>query len=86
MFEAIKKELDTRGISVKKVYGLAPDGAPVVVGRKNGLLRQFLKENPHIANIQCSAHRVALVSEQAADSVPALKKFKGVVTQLKKKF
>ena len=82
IFAAIKKELETRGIPLKKVYGLGTDGASVMTGRKTGLTGHFLRENPHLANTHCGAHRVALVSEQAADSVKAIQDFRNAVTSI----
>ena len=61
IFAVIKHELDARGISLQKVYGLGTDGANVMTGSKTGLTGHFLRENPHLANTHCGAHRVALL-------------------------
>ena len=82
MFEEIKKQLEKRGIPISKVYGLGTDGAAAMTGRKKGLAGQFLKANPHVKNTHCSAHRVALVSEQAAVHVPALAAYRQTVTNI----
>lgn len=42
----------------------------MMTGQKNGLTGQFLRHNPHLLNTHCSAHRVALCSEQAAGGIP----------------
>ena len=44
IFAAIDMELETRGIPLKKVYGLGTDGASVMSGRKTGLAWHFLRD------------------------------------------
>ena len=82
IFKAISQELKKRKIPVTKVCGLGTDGASVMMGRGKGLLGQFLRVNPSIASTHCSAHRVALVSEQAAEKVKAIKDFKDTVVSI----
>ena len=55
--------------------GLGTDGASAMVGKKEGLIGHFLRENPHIANTHCAAHRLALCSEQAPEAVPELEAY-----------
>ena len=47
----------------------------LVLGKKDGLTGQFLRTNPHLQNTHCSAHRLALCSEQVAKKVPAMTEF-----------
>ena len=68
--------MEKRNIPVTKVLGLGTDGARVMTGGKNGLTGNFLRVNPHLRNTHCSAHRIALVSEQAAENVPAVQDFR----------
>ncbi|XP_062582081.1 uncharacterized protein C17orf113-like [Saccostrea cucullata] len=75
IFNAIKEHLDSRGVAVKKVMGLGTDGASTMTGTKEGLTGHFLRENPHMKNNHCAAHRLALCSEQAAKGVPGMVKF-----------
>ena len=82
IFRAIEQELASRKIPLTKVYGLGTDGASVMTGAKTGLLGQFLRVNPHIEQTKCSAHRVALVSEQAADKIKSIKDFKDTVVSI----
>ena len=51
------------------ITGLGTDGASVMTGRKNGLTGLFLRENPHLVNTHCSAHKLALCTEQAAKGI-----------------
>lgn len=82
IFDAIAQHLAKRHMTPKQVTGLGTDGASVMTGRKEGLTGQFLKHNPHIINSHCSAHRVALVSEQSANSVPSMKEYQKTVVNL----
>ena len=82
IFKAVSKELSQRNIPLQKVYGLGTDGAAVMTGKKKGLTGRFLEVNPHIANGHCSAHRVALVSEQAAEKTPKIKEYREALTSL----
>ena len=40
------------------------------------------KDQPHIQNVHCIAHRLALAASQAAPKIPGLDKVKSVLTQL----
>ncbi|KAK3101209.1 hypothetical protein FSP39_001774 [Pinctada imbricata] len=62
--------------------GLGTDGATVMTGRKEGLTGHFLRENSHLVNTHCSAHKIALCSEQAAENIPAMKYYQQIVESL----
>ena len=59
-------------IPIKNISGLR-------TGRSEGLTGHFLRENAHLVNTHCSAHRVAL---QAATNIPAMKYFQGILEAL----
>lgn len=80
--KAIFKHLEERGVDLSKVSGLGTDGATVMTDKDKGVTGQFLQLNPHILNIHCSAHRVALVTSQASDGFPVLKDFQQTLTDL----
>ena len=82
IFESLKAHLATRGVSVKKVDALGTDGASVMTGKKEGLLGQFLRVNPHMVNTHCAAHRLALCTEQAGKKIPAVTEFASSVEQI----
>lgn len=73
--EALDNELAQRGMTAKDVDHLGTDGAKVMTGVKEGLTGLFLRDNPHLINSHCSAHRVALASSQAANNIPQVKEF-----------
>lgn len=74
--EAIYNELksvmnkDGRVIPPSKVLGLWTDGAKVMTGTGKGLTGFMLRDNPMLLNYHCIAHRLALVTSQAANAVP----------------
>ena len=74
MYDEIQKQLRIRNIDCK-IMGLGTDGASAMTGRKEGLTGQFLKDNPHLVNTHCVAHRLALCTEQSAKLVPAMNEY-----------
>ena len=82
IFHSIKEECLKRNINISNIYGLGTDGASVMTGKKTGLIAQFKQSNPHIKNSHCSAHRVALISQQAAENIPAINTFQETVTSI----
>ena len=58
------------------------DGASVMTGKKEGLVGQFLRVNPHIVNTHCSAHRLALCAKQAGKNILAVAEFARSIEQI----
>ncbi|XP_060556337.1 uncharacterized protein C17orf113-like [Ruditapes philippinarum] len=79
---ALYKELEKRGIGPEKIMGLGTDGASAMTGRDRGTTGMMLRQNPHIMNVQCIAHRLALCTSQASDSVPPMKAYQEVITSI----
>ncbi|WAR21374.1 ZN862-like protein, partial [Mya arenaria] len=82
IFNAIKEHLAGRNIALARVSGLGTDGASVMTGKKKGLTGRFLEHNPHLLNTHCSAHRLALCSEQAAEKIPAMKYYQQILESI----
>ena len=82
LYDTISQHLDSRNIPVTKITQLGTDGASVMTGRKQGLTGHILRQNPHLINSHCSAHRIALCSEQAANHVPAMKEYQKTLENL----
>ncbi len=80
--DVIKEYLDSNGIPMDKVSGFGTDGASVMTGKKEGATGYLMRLNPAILNIHCIAHRLALCSSQAANSVPYLKDYQEVIVGL----
>ena len=67
---------------LSKVMGFGSDGAKAMTGTKEGVTGHLLRVNPMLLNYHCIAHRLALVSSQAVDSVPYLKEYQDILTGL----
>ncbi|XP_069115977.1 zinc finger protein 862-like isoform X2 [Argopecten irradians] len=75
----IMKELQSRGVQPGKLLSLGSDGASVMTGKHNAILK---RQNPHMINTHCIAHRLALCTSQAAESIPMLKRHQQILTDL----
>ena len=69
-----------KNIPCEKVIGLGTDGARVMTGMGEGLTGYMARDNPMIVNYHCIAHKLALVTSQAADAVPYLVDYQSVLT------
>ncbi len=58
------------------VSGFGSDGAAVMVGRSTGVATRLKRQNSEMISIHCGAHRLALASGQAANSITYLKNFR----------
>ncbi|XP_006822333.1 uncharacterized protein C17orf113-like [Saccoglossus kowalevskii] len=63
-----------------KIMGLGTDGATVMTGKGQGVTGYMLRENPMMLNYHCIAHRLALVTSQAADEVSYLVEYQRIMT------
>ena len=74
---ANKECLDTTGAGIAKciqeVMSMGSDGAAVMMGRNKGCTGILLWSNPHMVNVHCAAHSLALCISQAAEAIPDLK-------------
>ncbi|XP_033736369.1 zinc finger protein 862-like [Pecten maximus] len=78
--EALISCLEERDVPMSKVMGLGSDGAKVMTGKKEGVTGYLMRKNPMMLNFHCIAHRLALVSSQAASDVPYIKEFQETLT------
>lgn len=76
--------LEQKKLPIEKAYGMATDGASVMVGVRRGVATQMKAKNPFMLSTHCIAHRLALASGQAADSVPYLKQYQQYVNTIYK--
>lgn len=79
---SIIKTMSQFGVPAHKIMGFGSDGANVMTGRKKGATGMLLRHNPHMINVHCMAHRLALCTSQAADAVPDMKSYHETVTSL----
>ncbi|KAG1671201.1 hypothetical protein GQR58_016538 [Nymphon striatum] len=74
--------LEIHGIPVAKVVGLGSNGAAVMTGKGKGVTGLLLNQNPLMINIHCIAHRLALVTEQAAKDIPGINDIKDTIVSV----
>ena len=78
--QALLDCIEERNIPMSKVMGFGGDGAKAMTGRKEGVTGHLIRVNPMLLNYHCIAHRLALVSSQAADSNPYMKEYQEILT------
>ncbi|MGH0151746.1 UNVERIFIED_CONTAM: hypothetical protein FKN15_001673 [Acipenser sinensis] len=54
----------------------------VMTGAKNGMATKMKQDYPYLENAQCIAHRLALVTSQAANNVTYMQKYQEIITSL----
>ncbi|XP_065831995.1 zinc finger protein 862-like [Oscarella lobularis] len=74
--------LDVHSLDGSKIVGIGTDGASVMIGCRNGVVKRMQNVCKAAVGIHCAAHRLNLASTQAANSVPYVKKFNSVLRQL----
>jgi len=77
--EDVMSELD---VPLTKVMSMGSDGAAVMTGRNKGCTGILLRANPHMVNVHCAAHSLALCTSQAAEAIPDLKEHQQILTDL----
>ncbi|XP_065090814.1 uncharacterized protein LOC135711776 [Ochlerotatus camptorhynchus] len=55
----------------ERLKGFASDGASVMMGRNNSVMRLFKKECPDMIHIKCTCHSLALCASYACETIPA---------------
>ena len=78
----IYTQLSLRGVPPGKIMGLGSDGASVMTGKGKGVTGIMLRKNPHLQNVHCVAHRLALCTSQAAENLPPLKDYQDTITSI----
>ena len=69
-------------VPLTKVMSMGSDGAAVMTGRNKGCTGILLRSNPHMVNVHCVAHSLALCTSQAAEAIADLKKHQQILTDL----
>ena len=78
--QEIQNCLKSRNVDISKVMGFGSDGATAMTGKDKGCTGRLLLKNPMMINYHCLAHKLALVSSQAANNVPYLKEYQETLT------
>ena len=79
---SILNEFNKRGVPAEKIMSFGSDGASVMTGKVNWCAAIMRHENPHMQNIHCVAHKLALCTSQAAENIQPLKKHQQILTDL----
>ena len=66
IYKKLKTYLDDKQIPVENIISCAADGAPVMMGKKNGVLKLLKDENPQMLLVHCVIHRHNLVSKKVS--------------------
>ena len=74
-----EKHLD---FSCRRLVGQGYDGAATFSGCANGVQKRMRTHSAHALYIHCACHRLQLASIQAAESVTAINKMFGTMTNL----
>ncbi|GFU23368.1 SCAN domain-containing protein 3 [Trichonephila clavipes] len=62
IFNKLKNYLDVNDIPMKNITSCAADGAPNMMGKKNGCLKLMKDANPEMIFVHCVIHRQNLVA------------------------
>ena len=84
--DAMWQELKSKNVKFEKIVGFGSDGASVMTGTGIGVTGLIMREHPHLINVHCIAHRLALCTSSAAAQVPAMKDFRETLISLFKYF
>jgi hypothetical protein len=82
----IVKLFQNKNIPISKLITLASDGASVMTGRLNGVGVRLKQFSPHMIQIHCVAHRLALAAGQACRDVPLLSEYQQTLKLIYKFF
>ena len=71
LLTTISQELEvTSQQFMKKLAGVGTDGAPVMLGKKGGLVALLKQQQPCLVGIHCMAHRLELALKKTVNSFP----------------
>ena len=79
---AIEEIMCQLNVPMTKVMSMGSDGASVMTGRNRGCTGMLLRSNPHMVNVHCVAHSLALCTSQAAEGIQELKQHQQILTDL----
>ena len=63
IYNRLESYFDVKNIPMDDITSCAADGAPVMMGKKNGCLKLMKDENPEMLLVHCVIHRENLVSK-----------------------
>jgi hypothetical protein len=78
----VTEYIEGASLEIMKMRGVGTDGASVMTGSKNGVVKKLKDKVPTLIGVHCTAHRLNLASSQAAKNVTDVKQFDDVLRQL----
>ncbi|XP_061750011.1 uncharacterized protein LOC133549001 isoform X8 [Nerophis ophidion] len=73
---AIKTAICKKGLPTERLYGLGTDGAAVMTGRVNGVVKQLTDSYPKMLGVACAAHGLALACKDSSIHVKYMATFR----------
>lgn len=64
IYNSLKNYLFEAQIPIKNIISCSADGAPVMMGKKNGCLKLMKDDNPEMLLVHCVIHRENLVAKK----------------------
>ncbi len=80
--KSLSEFLQDINFDVNDISSFGSDGANVMTGRKQGVATLLKRINNNIISIHCVAHRLALATSQASESITYLRRFKEILSSL----
>ena len=82
IYSAVVSDLAAKGIDISRLIGIGTDGASVMTGKHNGVVKKFQNKIPQIIGVHCSSHRCAVATSQAAQFVPDIKQYSRTLSNI----
>ena len=80
--KCVLAELASYELDPEDMSGIGTDGASVMTGRKNGVVVKLKQHSPNLIGVHCAAHRCALATSQAANSIDEIKAYARTVSNV----
>ncbi|XP_053373826.1 zinc finger protein 862-like [Mercenaria mercenaria] len=78
----ILMELRDKGLNLDNLVGVGTDGASVMTGRRNGVVKQLRDKCPSLVGVHCAAHRCALAASQATKNIQEMEWYSRTVSNV----
>ncbi|CAG2200191.1 unnamed protein product [Mytilus edulis] len=86
LYTVVKSKLESLGLDMSKLSGVSTDGASVMVGKKEWLVKRLKDDNPALVAIHCICHRLALACIDTCADLQYIKEMEGHMTHIWKIF
>ncbi|VDI74940.1 Hypothetical predicted protein [Mytilus galloprovincialis] len=72
--------LKSFGVDLSKIFGMGSDGASVMIGKHGGVSQLLKDTSPHLVEVHCVAHRLALACVDTAKEIPDIQFLESIVS------